>query len=56
MRGFLRSSPRDRLEINAAIREVIEFTRSETTKNDVFVRTELSEGLPPVHGDRVELQ
>jgi len=49
-------SPRDRLEINAVVREVIEFTRSETTKNDVFVRTELSEGLPPVHGDRVELQ
>ena len=44
------------MEINAAIREVIELTRSEAMKNGVLVQTELVEGLPPVQGDRVELQ
>jgi PAS domain S-box-containing protein len=46
----------DRVDINAAIREVIEFTRSEAIRNGVSVRTELAEGQPPVRGDRVELQ
>ena len=44
------------MEINAAIREVIELTRSEAMKNGVSVQTELVEGLPLVRGDRVELQ
>ena len=49
--------PRDeRVEVNAAIREIIELTRSEAMKNGVSVRTELAEGLPPVPGNRVELQ
>ena len=42
--------------INAAIREVIELTRSEAMKNGVSVQTDLAEGLPLVQGDRVELQ
>ena len=49
--------PRDeRVEINGAIREVFELTRSEAMKNGVSAQTELVEGLPLVHGDRVELQ
>ena len=49
--------PRDeRVDINAAIREVIELTRSEAMKNGVSVQTDLAEGLPPIQGDRVELQ
>ncbi len=44
------------MDINAAIREVIELTRSEAMKNGVSVQTELAEGLPLVPGDRVELQ
>jgi len=44
------------VDINAAIREVIDLTRSEAMKNGVLVRTELAEGLPLVLGDRVELQ
>ena len=52
-----KAQPRDeRVEINAAIREVIELTRNEAMKNGVSVRTDLAEGLPPVRGDRVELQ
>ena len=44
------------VEVNAAIREVIELTRTEAAKNGVFVQTKLAEGLPLVSGDRVELQ
>ena len=52
-----RAPPRDeRVEINGAIREVIEVARSELMKNGVSAQTELVEGLPLVHGDRVELQ
>ena len=46
----------EHVEINGAIREVIELTRSEAMKNGVSAQTELVEGLPLVHGDRVELQ
>ena len=48
--------PDERVEINAAIREVIELTHGEAMKNGVSVRTELVEGLPLVQGDRVGLQ
>jgi PAS domain S-box-containing protein len=44
------------VDINAAIREVIELTRSEASKNSVRVQAELVDGLPLVRGDRVELQ
>ncbi len=46
----------DQVEISAAAREVIELTRSETMKNGVSVRAELSDGLPQIRGDRVQLQ
>src|SRR5208337_4688259 len=38
----------DRVDINAAISEVIELTRSEAMKRGVLVQTELAEGLPLV--------
>jgi signal transduction histidine kinase len=47
---------RDNLEINGAIREVIEFTRGATARNRISVRTELADRLPLVRGDRVVLQ
>jgi PAS domain S-box-containing protein len=46
----------DRLDINEAIREVIELTHGETVKNGISVRTDLADGLPLIHGDRVQLQ
>ena len=52
-----KGTPRDeRVDIKAAIREVIELTRSEAMKNGVLVKTEFGERLPPIQGDRVELQ
>ena len=46
----------DAVDINAAIREVVELTRGEAVKNGVSVRTDLAEGLPLIQGDRVQLQ
>jgi Histidine kinase-, DNA gyrase B-, and HSP90-like ATPase len=42
--------------MSAAIREVIELTRSEAMKNGVMVQTDFGDDLPLVPGDRVELQ
>jgi signal transduction histidine kinase len=44
------------LNVNEIIREVIVWTRSETGKRHVVVGTDLAADLPPVHGDRVQLQ
>jgi len=47
---------KERMEINAAIREVIELIRSEVVKNSVSVEMRLAEALPLIGGDRVQLQ
>jgi signal transduction histidine kinase len=44
------------VDLNEAIREVIELTRGEAAKNGASVQTALGEGLPPIEGDRVQLQ
>jgi PAS domain S-box-containing protein len=44
------------LYINEAIEEVVLLTQSEVRKNQVVLRTELAADLPPVMGDRVQLQ
>ena len=58
IRDLIKKAPprEDCLEINAAIREVIELTRGETGKNGVAVQAELADGLPLIRGDRVQLQ
>jgi len=58
IRSLIKKAPPrlDRLDINDAIREIIELTRPETVKNKVSVRTELADGLPLIQGDRVQLQ
>jgi PAS domain S-box-containing protein len=47
---------KDNVAINDAILEVIALTRAEAANNGVSVRTQLTEGLPRVQGDRVQLQ
>jgi C4-dicarboxylate-specific signal transduction histidine kinase len=47
---------RTRVEINAAIREAIELVGTEAAKNGVSVTAVFVETLPPISGDRVELQ
>jgi PAS domain S-box-containing protein len=44
------------VDLNDAIEEVIALVRGELSKNRVSVRTQLAQGLSPVHGDRVQLQ
>ncbi len=44
------------LDLNEAIRDVIVITRGEAAKNGISVETQLAEPLPPILGDRVQLQ
>jgi PAS domain S-box-containing protein len=44
------------LDINETIQEVIALAAGGLGKNQVFLRTELEADLPPVLGDRIELQ
>jgi signal transduction histidine kinase len=54
---MLKAPPRiDSVNVNEAVREVIELTYGEVLKNRVSVRTQFAEGLPRVQGDRVQLQ
>jgi PAS domain S-box-containing protein len=46
----------DWLDVNATIGEVIAMTSSEVQRNHVSLRTELASDLPPVYGDRIQLQ
>jgi len=58
IRALIKKTPprKDRLDINEAIREVIELTRGEAVKNNVLVQTDLANGLPLIEADRVQLQ
>jgi PAS domain S-box-containing protein len=58
IRALVKKAPprKDKLHINEAIHEVLGLTRSEAAKNGVLVQTQLGEKLPPIQGDRVQLQ
>jgi len=47
---------KENVDLNDAIADVIALVRGEVSKNRVAVRAHLAEGLPPIHGDRVQLQ
>jgi signal transduction histidine kinase len=47
---------KDHFDLNEAIDEVIGLARSAIAENGVSMQTRLTEGLPAVHGDRVQLQ
>jgi len=44
------------VDLNEATREVIALSQSELQRNGIILRTELSDDLPPVTGDRIQLQ
>jgi PAS domain S-box-containing protein len=44
------------VDLNEATREVVALSLSELQREQVIVRTELDENLPPVVGDRIQLQ
>jgi C4-dicarboxylate-specific signal transduction histidine kinase len=58
IRDQIRKAPprKEQFDLNEAINEVMVLGRSAVIKNGVSVQTRLSEGLFPVHGDRVQLQ
>jgi C4-dicarboxylate-specific signal transduction histidine kinase len=54
---FNKGTPeRELLNVNEVIGEMIVLLRSEATRYNISVRTQLAEDLPPVMGDRVQLQ
>jgi C4-dicarboxylate-specific signal transduction histidine kinase len=57
-RDLARKGPRrkDLVELDAVICDALDLVRPEAAKNGVSVQTEFVETLPPVLGDRVELQ
>src|SRR6266481_5210382 len=58
VRALTRKSParKDWVDINETIGEVITLTRAEAQKSRVALQTRLSADVPPVLGDRVQLQ
>jgi PAS domain S-box-containing protein len=44
------------MDLNEAAREVVSLSLSELQRNGVILRHELAEDLPPVKGDRIQLQ
>jgi C4-dicarboxylate-specific signal transduction histidine kinase len=58
IRELVKKAPprKEPLDINQAIREVVELTRAEARKHDTLVQTHLADPLPLVQGDRVQLQ
>ena len=47
---------KDRFDVNGAILDVVALIRSEALRQDILVRTQLADDLPPVEGERVQLQ
>ncbi|MFL9918359.1 MASE4 domain-containing protein [Paraburkholderia fungorum] len=58
IRELIKKAPprKERVDINEAVREVLELIRGEAVKNGASVQTQLADGLPFIEGDRVELQ
>jgi PAS domain S-box-containing protein len=58
IRALVKKAPAqvDLLDINEVIVETIALARSEILRNDVSLQTQLASDLPPVPGDRVQLQ
>src|SRR5437899_7990588 len=51
-----RDATTDSVDLNEATREVIALSLSDLQRNRVILRSELADDLPPVTGDRVQLQ
>jgi PAS domain S-box-containing protein len=58
IRDFSKKAParREILKINEAILEIVRLTRVAMSEHSVLVKMQLSEGLPSILGDRVQLQ
>ena len=54
--GNKSQQPPSQLDVNAAISEVLALVHGEIVSHHVIVQTDLSEGLPEVEADRIQLQ
>jgi C4-dicarboxylate-specific signal transduction histidine kinase len=50
------ATPREELDLNDTIREVLALVGDEAKKRNVIIRTQFADDLSPVSGDRVQLQ
>jgi len=50
------TTPRERVNVNEVIREMVLLLQQEASASSIAIRTELSEGIPDVIADRVQLQ
>jgi PAS domain S-box-containing protein len=50
------TAPSESLDLNEATREILALSLSELQRAQIIVRVELADDLPPVKGDRVQLQ
>ena len=48
--------PRERLDLNETIRDVLVLVADEAKREDVSIRTHFADDVFPVSGDRVQLQ
>lgn len=58
IRALVRKEPprRERFDVNEMIGDVLALTRTELRRHRIVPQTHVVEGLPPVAGDRVQLQ
>jgi PAS domain S-box-containing protein len=58
IRALVKKAPprKEAVDVNKVVREIIELTRREIVRNAISVRLKLTEGLPRVEGDHVQLQ
>jgi signal transduction histidine kinase len=58
IRALIKKAPprKEDMDINEAVLEVIALTRTEILKNNVFLRTQLADGMPVIRADRVQMQ
>jgi len=58
IRALIKKTPprKDDLKINEAVLEVVALTQGEVATHGVSAETQLTEGLPLIQGDRVQLQ
>jgi PAS domain S-box-containing protein len=50
------ATPREKLDLNETIREILALIRDEANKKGVIIRTQFADHLSPISGDRVQLQ
>src|SRR6201984_3524195 len=58
IRALVKRAPtrKDSVDINEAVSEIAALTRVEMAKNAILLQMQMTDGLPAVQGDRVQLQ